>query len=67
MLSRVRAHLIDINSNHCTNMSITYKTLKNLSLDRDSGMFPVKSLFDKSLPSKKINSSLIPCSNQETL
>lgn len=34
-------------------VSITYKTLKNLSFDSNSGMSPVKSLFDKSLQIKK--------------
>lgn len=32
----------------------TYKTLKNFSLDRNSGMSPVKPLFDKSLSVKNI-------------
>lgn len=34
-------------------MFITYKTLKNVSVDRNSGMSPVKPLFDKSLSVNK--------------
>jgi|AraCvinosormetaG_1042628.scaffolds.fasta_scaffold06260_3 hypothetical protein len=42
-------------------MSRTYKTLKNFSFERNSGMSPVKPLFDKSLIIE------LSCSSQKKL